>query len=66
MEKMNEYLTVDKAAAYLGVSRRTMYNYLMKGLFKKYQPVRRIYISLTEITKYIESRTESRNQNYNK
>ena len=66
MNMNTEYLTVEKAAEYLGVSRRTMYNYLKKGLFKKHKPLRRVYISLDEITRYIENRTEDRGQNYEK
>jgi len=66
MNKMNEYLTVDKAADYLGVSRRTMYEYLKRGLFSKHKPVRRIYISKEEIRQYIENRTIARGLRYEK
>ena len=43
------FVTTKEAAAYLGVTRETIYNYLQKGKITKYQPVKKIYIKMAEL-----------------
>lgn len=48
------YLTIEEAATYLGVKKRTLYGYIKTGLIASHQPRRRIYVSMTELIKFIE------------
>jgi excisionase family DNA binding protein len=56
MTQLFNYLTVEKAAECLGVTRRTLYDFIKKCIIKTYKPRRKIYISIEELQRYIESR----------
>jgi excisionase family DNA binding protein len=60
MNLQKEYLSAEEAAAYLGISLRTLYSYVSREMITVYKPTRKLYFSRKEICGYIKSGKQGR------
>ena len=61
-----KYLCADEAAEYLGISLRTLYSYVSQKMIAVYKPARKLYISIEELDRFIESGKQSGRKRYKK